>query len=90
VVRLRVKEPINSGSIPGGENFFSSPEISEAILGPPSLLFNRYREISFLEIKRLSSEANLYVVPRLRMRGFIPPVSHMFHDLHRDDCAFIL
>jgi hypothetical protein len=62
----------NWGSIPDG-GIISSPQRPDRFWNPPSLLSNRYRG-SLARGRKLTT--HLYLVPKLCMRGVIPPLAH--------------
>ena len=66
---------LDDGAI--GDQFFSSPH---RLWGQPIILSNRYQEIfhrRYLE-RDLKLTPQSHLVPRLRMRGTLPPFSHFF------------
>jgi hypothetical protein len=76
ISRLQAGQLRNFSSIlRRSERLFPSHDAPDCLWGPPSLLFRRHRD------KKLT--VDLYLVPRLRMGGTIPPSPTCLHGMHR-------
>jgi len=63
-----------------GGNFISSPQRPDRLWGPPSILYSAYRELfpSGQSGRGMGLNTHLHLMPRLRIRGAIPPLPILF------------